>query len=148
MNKVTPFILLAGASLLVACSETANSKSNQQTSSPTTSLGTTSNVDSKEIPAIVVEEPEAVKQAVAESTPVVESSYPMSAKDEKRFNRYDVDGDGGVSLSEYTETLRKHYEKNSPDKDASVIGPKRFHQQDANGDGALSPKEFLTKRKK
>lgn len=156
MNKVSSLILLAGVLLLAACSETTNNQSNKQSATPANRLGVAPNVNSEAIPAVFVDAsepvavPESVEQAVAEPSPAAESSFSMSAKDETRFNRYDADGDGGISLDEFTETLTKHFEDHAPDKnkDASVIGPKRFHQQDSNADGALSPEEFLTKRKK
>jgi len=145
MNNVTPLILLAGVLALTACSETANSNSNKKISSPTTSLGNTSNVESKAIPAIVVEQP---KQVVAEPVPAVSSSFTMTAKQEKRFNNYDANGDGGVTESEYAAVLSRHFEKTSSDKDASKVASNRLKKLDLNGDGTLNAEEFSTTKKK
>lgn len=139
MNKVAPLILLAGVLSMAACSETANSNSNKKASSPATTLGDTSNVESEAIPAIFVEEP---KQAVAEPVPAVSSSFVMSDKQEKRFNTFDTDGDGGVTESEYAAALQRHFERTSRDKDASKVAANRLRKFDLNGDGSLSPEEF------
>lgn len=153
MNKVSPLILLAGVLLLTACSEHSNSNSKQQVSSTATNLGDTSNVGSKMVPAIFVEQPEPVvvpepvKPVAAKPTPAVASSFKMSEKEAKRFNNFDANGDGGVTLSECTEALSRHFEKTSSDKDASAIAAKRMDQLDLNRDGSLSAEEFTTKRK-
>lgn len=155
MNKVTPLILLTGVLSLTACSETANSNSKTQVSTPTTSLGTTSDVEPKAIPAIVVEEPKQVVieepkqvvQVVTKPAPAVKSSFTVSAKQQIRFINFDANGDGGVTESEYAAALRRHFENTSSNKDASEIASNRLRKFDLNSDGSLSAKEFSMQAK-
>ena len=74
-------------------------------------------------------------------------------REEKRFSRYDEDGNGAVSRDEYLLSRRKNYERLDLDGDGklsfdeyAVKTVKKFTGADRDRTGALTAAEFLTTR--
>lgn len=86
---------------------------------------------------------------VLEATP--EAEAPAAAQVEvpeniqKQYKKWDADGDGNMSLEEFTEMTKTQFEKNGKEgyEEQSV---KRFEFKDADGDGSLTVEEFSQSR--
>ena len=64
---------------------------------------------------------------------------------QKQYKKWDADGDGNMSLEEFTEMTKTQFEKNGKEgyEEQSV---KRFEFKDADGDGSLTVEEFNRSR--
>ena len=54
-----------------------------------------------------------------------------------------MNGDGKLSLEEFTELTRVHLVKNNSTDDYKVVAEKRFGKTDANRDGFATPEEIV-----
>jgi len=70
-----------------------------------------------------------------------------SAGSEKGFKKSDMDGDGKVSLPEYTARLKRLYEKKGKEG-YEEKAKKQFKKMDADQDGFLTLEEFKSGKNK
>jgi hypothetical protein len=76
-----------------------------------------------------------------------------ASREQKRFNRYDHDRNGGVSSDEYLAARRKAFAKLDTDGDGrlsfdewAIKARTKFAAADADHSGVLTPAEFATTR--
>jgi Ca2+-binding EF-hand superfamily protein len=83
-------------------------------------------------------------QSETAAAPAAASSE-IPANTQKYFAKWDADGDGKMSLEEFTAMTKVQFEKKGKDG-YEAEAAKRFEYKDENGDGSLTLEEFARSR--
>lgn len=98
------------------------------------------------LPADVLDaKPEVRPEAAA--VPAAAPQAEVPANIQKLYKKWDADGDGKMSLEEYTAMTKVQFEK-SGKEGYEAEATKRFEYKDENGDGSLTLEEFNRTRAK